>query len=474
MLAYFFPPPLPTIVRKNDAAGILHDAWIRRAWSMSWGRRLVFAAMIALWPFYVAGAAVFDDALLGERVERECGKSRCRQFAEQTHIAFTSGLAPRHYYMFELYRNGMAARASEFLNRTETKAFLYGPLVDESKWIDNHYPFANKRHFHHLCVMHGLPTAPVLAIANKGAIIPMDGDEVTLPPEDLFLKPRGLRGGLGAQVWCYRNGRYHRHGARQNGWCGLELWLRYLAVQPRRISLSLLARQIWSGLMRQLHSADQSLDAAGLKRHIAQLSLQYAYLVQPRLRPHAALADLSLGVLTTVRVLTCEAPDGTVIPTHAVFRMPMTHDAVVDNFHAGGIAAPIDMKTGRLGKATDMGLRRDSAWHAHHPVNGAQIEGRMLPHWQAVLDLVCRAQKAFSDRPFVGWDVAILESGPCLVEGNGRPDIELIQRPYREPLGSSEFGRILAEWVVRKMPPDRPAAGAASARSSKNASPPVR
>ena len=451
MLAYFFPPPLPTIVRKNDTAGILHAAWIRRAWHMSWGRRLLFAAMIMIWPFYVAGAALLDDALLGERVERECGKSRSRQFTEQLLVAFTSGLAPRHYYMFELYRDGMAARASEFLNRTETKAFLYGPLVDESKWIDNRFPFANKRHFHHLCVTHGLPTVPLLAIGNKGAVVPVGSDTLALPPEDLFLKPRGLRGGLGAQVWCYSNGCYHRQGAQQEGWLGLELWLRRMAVQPRWSSARMFASQIWSELVRWHRGADASLDAAGMERHIAYLSLQYTYLVQPRLHPHAALADLSLGVLTTVRVLTCETPDGRVVPTHAVFRMPIKAGAVVDNFHAGGIAAPIDMRTGRLGKATDMGLRRDSAWHARHPVSGAQIEGRVLPHWQAVLDLCCRAQKAFSDRPFVGWDVAILDAGPCLVEGNGRPDIELIQRPYREPLGNSEFGRILAQWVGRKI-----------------------
>ncbi|MGH6892554.1 MAG: sugar-transfer associated ATP-grasp domain-containing protein, partial [Dongiaceae bacterium] len=102
------------------------------------------------------------------------------------------------------------------------------------------------------------------------------------------------------------------------------------------------------------------------------------------------------------------------------------------------------------GLATDMGLRRDSSWHRTHPVTGARIEGRTLPYWSEVVDLACRAQTAFSDRPFVGWDIAILDSGPCLIEGNGGPDMDIIQRVYREPLGSSPFGRILAEHVCRK------------------------
>jgi len=455
MLIYFFLPPIPTIVRKNDAAGIVHDAWIRLAWRGSWGRRLLFAAMIAAWPVYVLASASFDVAVLGERVERECGKSRYRQFTEQCRIAFANGLAPRHYYMFELYREGMGARAAEFLNRTETKVFLYGLFVDESKWVGGRFPFANKRQFHDLCLLHKLPTVPILALGRKGRVIPVGTDEVVFPKADLFLKPRGLRGGLGAQIWCYRNGRYYRHGAQQEEWLGFGLWLRQMFVEPKWSNFAWLARQSPGEIWRRWRGGDRSLDAAGLERHIAQLSRQYSYLVQPRVPPHPDLADLSLGILTTVRVLTSASPDGRIVVSHAVFRMPMATDAVVDNFHAGGIAAPIDMATGRLGRATDMGLRRDSAWHAAHPISGARIEGRTLPHWPAVIDLVCKAQRAFSDRPFVGWDVALLPSGPCLVEGNGRPDIELIQRPYREPLGNSEFGQILAQWVRRKLPPAR-------------------
>jgi len=466
MLAYFFPPPIPTIERKNDAAGTVHDAWIRLAWRQNWRQRLVFAAMIVIWPIYVAAAALFDVAVLGERVEQEFGKSRSRQFAEQVSIAMHHGLAPRHYYMFELYRDGMAARASEFLNRTETKAFIYGRFVDESKWVDGKFPFANKVQFHDLCVLHKLPTVPILALGHKGRMIPIGADDVVPPKDDLFLKPRGLRGGLGAQIWRYSHGRYHRYGTQQEEWLGFGPWLRQMCVQPQWRGFGLLIRRSLRELRSRWRGGDRSLDAAGLERHVARLSLQYCYLVQPRMRPHRDLADLSMGVLTTVRVLTSETPDGHVVASHAVLRMPLVRDAVVDNFHAGGIAAPIDMKTGRLGKATDMGLRRDSAWHATHPINGAQIEGRVLPHWPAVLDLACKAQRAFSDRPFVGWDIAILDSGPCLVEGNGRPDIELIQRPYREPLGNSPFGEILAQHVERKFgfgrrsaPPSRQPSG---------------
>ena len=83
-------------------------------------------------------------------------------------------------------------------------------------------------------------------------------------------------------------------------------------------------------------------------------------------------------------------------------------------------------------------------WHGRHPGTGAPIEGRILPLWPEALELVTRAHDLNGDRVAVGWDVAILEDGPCLIEGNGKPDVDLIQRPHRAGLGASRLGEIMA------------------------------
>jgi hypothetical protein len=44
----------------------------------------------------------------------------------------------------------------------------------------------------------------------------------------------------------------------------------------------------------------------------------------------------------------------------------------------------------------------------------------------------------------IGWDIAILDEGPRLIEGNKGPDVDLIQRPLRGPIGSGRFGALLA------------------------------
>ena len=71
---------------------------------------------------------------------------------------------------------------------------------------------------------------------------------------------------------------------------------------------------------------------------------------------------------------------------------------LVDNSHAGGIIAAVDMKSGTLGPATDIGLRPGIGWRTHHPDTGAVIEGRVLPFWPETVALACRAHAAFAPR----------------------------------------------------------------------------
>jgi hypothetical protein len=119
-------------------------------------------------------------------------------------------------------------------------------------------------------------------------------------------------------------------------------------------------------------------------------------------------------------------------------------NTVVDNFHAGGIAAEVDMTTGELGAASDMGLRPEVGWRVAHPTSGAAILGRRLPFWNDVLNLACLAHAAFPRRAIVGWDIAILANGPCIIEGNIKPDLDIHQRVARRPLGNGRLAELLA------------------------------
>lgn len=404
MLITFYPPPIPGLGRDaaGSPAGFLRRAWIRGAWRRSsWVDRLWFVAAIILWwPSTILHAA-YLAIRLGPSRSRTSGKSPLRQFLEQIEVAAKWMIPPLWYYTFEFFDDERRAHAADYLQRVQVKPFIYRWLIDRKRRRDPHVPFASKIYFSKICREQGLCVSAVIATVGAKAIGFHEAGMTELPPRDLFVKIKLGRGGRGAEKWSYAAGTYRNADGR-------------------------------------------SLTVTELSEYLMRRSAFEKRVIEYYLTNHSDLADLNLGALATLRILTARNESGDIEATHAVFRMPQRSGAQVDNIHAGGIAAPVDLATGRLGRATDLGLKTTSRWHERHPATDAVILGRTLPHWSAALELTRRAHALIGDRVVVGWDVAILQDGPCLVEGNGKPDVDLIQRPHRAGLGASRLGEIMA------------------------------
>jgi glutathione synthase/RimK-type ligase-like ATP-grasp enzyme len=87
-------------------------------------------------------------------------------------------------------------------------------------------------------------------------------------------------------------------------------------------------------------------------------------------------------------------------------------------------------------------------WLDTHPDTGAKIVGRKLPLWEETKALAVQAHRAFADRVLVGWDIAIANEGPVVVEGNSSPDLDITQR-FGEPVCATRFGELLA-WHLKE------------------------
>ena len=344
---------------------------------------------------------------LGPSLSRQWGISLWRQFCAQIGFIHRHHLAPKYYYMFELWRPEQAWLAAHYLQRGETKGAAYKLLHNVPVGTDTETQrLSDKLVFHNTCRDLGLSVAPIHFASGD------DVAEARLPSADLFIKPRKGCGGNGASRW--------------------------------RFAASPTPHYLGKGGVR--------LSAEDLLIEISCVDTDF--IVQSRLVNHPALDDLNCGALATVRLVTCRDDSGSDDHgghevTNAAFRMPRSSQSVVDNFHAGGIAAAIDIATGRLGAATDMGLNPATAWFAAHPTTGAEITGRVLPHWQQVTALALAAHRHFEAFAVIGWDIAILADGPCIVEANGAPDLDIIQRTTRRPLGNARLGRLMA-WHLRQ------------------------
>jgi hypothetical protein len=414
MLITWYPPPLPGLGRDapDSAAGYLRQQWIRGAWRRgTWADRLCFVVAIILWWPSTLLHAAYLAIRLGPSRSRTSGKSAFRQFTEQIEVAAKWMLPPLWYYTFEFHDDERRAHAADYLQRVQVKAFVYRWLIDRKQRRELRVPFASKVYFSKICQRHGLRASAVIATVGAKNLAFVDPAMTQLPPVDLFVKIKLGRGGRGAEKWSYVGGTYRDAGGRR-------------------------------------------LTAAELAEYLKRRAKFEKRVVEYCLTNHSDLADLNLGALATARILTARNEQGEIEATHAVFRMPQRPGAPVDNIHAGGIAAPVDLATGKLGRATDLGLKTTSRWHERHPATDAVILGRTLPHWPAALELTRRAHQRIGDRVVVGWDVALLQGGPCLIEGNGKPDVDLIQRPHRSGLGASRLGEIMAFHLRNSMAGD--------------------
>lgn len=96
----------------------------------------------------------------------------------------------------------------------------------------------------------------------------------------------------------------------------------------------------------------------------------------------------------------------------------------VDNFHAEGMGVCIDLDTGRLqGDA----LNKDGIRFHTHPTTGIQFDGFQLPDFNAAKELVLKGALESDKILVIGWDVALSDQGPVVIEANRRPGFDLVQ-----------------------------------------------
>jgi hypothetical protein len=357
---------------------------------------------IALWPIIASARAMRGLRRNGPAVLRLTGKSSLRQFIEQVCIAIAYRVPPAYYYVYEFYRRGQWRCAPDYLMRYETKEIAFRLLYPLAVGRYMPTPLKDKMEFARHCQGHDVRHAPVLMLFHDGKPVVAPDLAERLPEADLFVKPTLGKGGSGSELWRYAGG----------------------------------------GVYRDTHG--EAADEASLIARVAGLSQREPYFIQLAVKNHRDLLDLSAGALCTVRMLSCRNEAGDFEVTDAAFRMSVSPASPVDNFHAGGIAAAVDVATGRLGQATDLGKGPDFKWHDVHPLTGARIAGRRLPMWRETVALAERAHRVFPDYVLVGWDIAVLEDGPCVIEGNRGPDVDIHQRTSLGPIGNGRFGELLA------------------------------
>ena len=345
---------------------------------------LASIAMTLGWPFGALSTALTMRALMRDRGHAPHGAS---VLLDMYWLALRHSVPPLEY---ALYRFNEPARRKDmhdyvYWNDLPGLAALNARLGADNRDVQDKDRFAG------ICVTHGFPHVPTLAVFDGGRqVYPATPFAPDLPR--IWTKALRLKGGAGGAKWI-RDG---------DDYCDAD---------GRRISAF--------GLAAEFRKQD--------------------CLVQPFIENHPDIARVTNGALASLRIVT--GMDGSERAELVASLICLPHGARETS--AGGIVCSIRHETGRIRHAAAM----DGAPVTSHPDTGAPIVGIDLPFWQESVELARRAHAAaFARFAFLGWDVALTREGPIFLETNSGWGA-LFHQMLDGPLGHTAFSRLVSRHV---------------------------
>jgi acylphosphatase len=164
--------------------------------------------------------------------------------------------------------------------------------------------------------------------------------------------------------------------------------------------------------------ADGSVEEMSEADLLQHLKADKGSLIQEIVVQSDDYAVFSPSSLNAVRCLTFLGQSGELEVVAASLRMGNGR-SVVDN---DGIYCGIDLKTHRI---LGPGLMDDDDGFAvqifeKHPVSNVTLPGHQLNRLNEIFDICKLAHQALGGPMTIGWDVAMTDAGPCIMEGNLR------------------------------------------------------
>ena len=141
--------------------------------------------------------------------------------------------------------------------------------------------------------------------------------------------------------------------------------------------------------------------------------------------------------VNTVRFMTTLHPDGSARVIATFIKIGRAGKCVDNAGDGGNVDVCVDVETGEIKYAIQF-----DGWHKikdieKHPDSGTQLNGVIIDNWETVKAEVIKYQQAFPWCKAAGWDIAITDEGPVVIEVNDfwdRTGQYFIRRGWRKEI----------------------------------------
>lgn len=353
-------------------------------------------AAFVVWPMKLTWTSLKHLKINGNEVKNKYRKPLMKQWLEILYVGLKFNLSPANYYYFCLFRPELIKYSLHFFPQIILD-FYYNCKILESGRCE----LKDKIIFSRLCAENKLPSIQNILEFRNGAAMWLNTNK-KLPKADIITKPVSGMLGKGLERWEYKG----------------------------------------DGKGFQKTGSSEFLSEKGLLERFLQLSEKEAYLAQPRLFSHFIFNNISNDALVTVRIVTAMGISGDIHFVVANLNLPQGKE-IANNLIDGAIACPVDYQTGKTLEGFIKNI--DFELFETHPITGFPIKGIVIPDWFQCIDMCKRAHLLMKNTVFIGWDVALTNDGPAILEGNDHPSISFHQIPPGQPFANTIFPRILVE-----------------------------
>ncbi|MCF6279061.1 MAG: hypothetical protein L3J14_01810 [Flavobacteriaceae bacterium] len=158
---------------------------------------------------------------------------------------------------------------------------------------------------------------------------------------------------------------------------------------------------------------------------------------------HNAINKIHSDCINTIRIETYIDKKGTIHNLSGLMRFGVGN-SVIDNSHAGGFFVSIDLEAGSLGNVGRQFAEFGGGKLTKHPDSDFVFGGFKLPYFKEICDLTIKATTYLPDR-YIGWDIAISNDGPVIIEANERTNVSGADYAYGGYMKHPLFKEIIEE-----------------------------
>jgi hypothetical protein len=346
--------------------------------------RLANITMTLGWPFGAFSTALKTRCRMRERGQAPNGM---RLLLDMYGLALLHSIPPLEYALYHFNEPAQRKNMLEYVYWND----LPGLAALNTRLGADNRDVQDKDRFAQICAGHGFPHVETLAVFDKGRQIypatPFIADILKI-----WTKALRLKGGAGGAKWIKDGSTYRDDSSRR-------------------------------------------IPAAGLADEFRKQDC----LVQPFIENHPDMARITNGALASLRIVTGLNAHAEAEFVTSLISLPYGARAT----SVGGLVGSITSETGRIRHAAFL----DGTPVTHHPDTGSPIIDIALPFWEESVALVlCAHAAAFSRFAFLGWDVALTEDGPILLETNSGWGA-LFHQMLDGPLGHTAFSQLVSLYV---------------------------